>query len=391
MCRSDSPRESVGSFAPIVVKSNDDYASDPVVWDVVVVGAGVAGAALGYAQGREGRRVLLLERDITQPDRIVGELLQPGGYLALKKLGLEGAVEGIDSQIVHGYAIFKQGRVATIKYPTEGQHEDVAGRSFHHGRFVQKLREAAASLPNVTLRQGVAKGLLNAEGREWDEGANEAVSGVIYKSPDGTERVARASLTVVCDGMYSGFRKKFMSPKISHPSHFVGILMKGVELPRPNHGHVVLASPSPLLFYPISSTEVRCLIDIPGEKIPSASTGDLAAYLRDTVAPQAGPPPRCNSCNTRRDLSSCPCRPLQGLLTPSPGFCSPAAPPSISSAFKAPCSCRQRPCKLSRGCALCVAAWHPPFLKLFPAPSPPPSHLLSSGCLPFLLISGTAS
>jgi len=41
--------------------------------------------------------VLLLERDLSQPDRIVGELLQPGGYLMLKKLGLESCTENIDA------------------------------------------------------------------------------------------------------------------------------------------------------------------------------------------------------------------------------------------------------------------------------------------------------
>jgi squalene monooxygenase len=46
---------------------------------------------------QDGRRVLLLERDLSQPDRLVGELLQPGGYLMLKRLGLEHCVEGIDS------------------------------------------------------------------------------------------------------------------------------------------------------------------------------------------------------------------------------------------------------------------------------------------------------
>jgi squalene monooxygenase len=76
-----------------------------------VVGAGVAGTALAYRQGKEGRRVLLLERDLTQPDRIVGELLQPGGYLKLKELGLEGCVEEIDAQKVYGYAMFKEGKV----------------------------------------------------------------------------------------------------------------------------------------------------------------------------------------------------------------------------------------------------------------------------------------
>ena len=47
---------------------------------------------------QEGRRVLLLERDLSQPDRIVGELLQPGGFMKLKELGLGDCVQDIDSQ-----------------------------------------------------------------------------------------------------------------------------------------------------------------------------------------------------------------------------------------------------------------------------------------------------
>lgn len=34
--------------------------------------------------------MLVIERDLTEQDRIVGELLQPGGYLKLIELGLEG-------------------------------------------------------------------------------------------------------------------------------------------------------------------------------------------------------------------------------------------------------------------------------------------------------------
>ena len=37
----------------------------------------------------------------------------------------------------------------------------MAGRSFHNGRFVQRLRQAAASMPSITIRQGIAKRLLN--------------------------------------------------------------------------------------------------------------------------------------------------------------------------------------------------------------------------------------
>lgn len=280
----------------LLVRSSDDYDSDPALWDVIVVGAGVAGAALGFKQGQDGRRVLIIERDLAQPDRIVGELLQPGGYVKLKELGLADCVEGIDAQMVYGYAIFKEGSVATVKYPLEShQASDVAGRSFHNGRFVQRLRQSAEGQANVTLRAGVVKRLLNLQGTDWEEGSEQAVAGVCYRTPDGVERIARGSLTVVCDGMFSNLRKKFMKADIKHPSYFVGLLLRDTTLPRPNHGHVVLANPSPLLFYPISSTEVRCLVDIPGEKLPSATTGELHSYLRDIVAPQV------------RTLSASPC------------------------------------------------------------------------------------
>src|SRR5579862_8865585 len=60
--------------------------------DVVIVGAGILGCALAVALGRQGRSVLLLERSLKEPDRIVGELLQPGGVYALERLGLRGTV-----------------------------------------------------------------------------------------------------------------------------------------------------------------------------------------------------------------------------------------------------------------------------------------------------------
>lgn len=32
--------------------------------------------------------------------------------------------------------------------------------------------------------------------------------------------------------------------------------------------------------------QVRCLVDVPGEKLPSAASGDLQRYMETTVAPQ---------------------------------------------------------------------------------------------------------
>ncbi|KAI4337091.1 hypothetical protein L6164_015545 [Bauhinia variegata] len=248
--------------------------------DVIIVGAGVAGAALAHTLGKDGRRVYVIERDLSEPDRIVGELLQPGGYLKLIELGLEDCVEDIDAQRVFGYALFKDGKNARLSYPLEKFHSDVSGRSFHNGRFIQRMREKAASLPNVQLEQGTVTSLIEEEG---------TVKGVQYKTKDGQQFVSYAPLTIVCDGCFSNLRRSLCNPKVDVPSCFVGLVLENCELPFANHGHVILADPSPILFYPISSTEVRCLVDVPGQKVPSISNGEMAKYLKSVVAPQIPP------------------------------------------------------------------------------------------------------
>lgn len=74
--------------------------------------------------------------------------------------------------------------------------------------------------------------------------------------------------------------------QVDVPSCFVGLVLENCKLPCANHGHVILGDPSPVLFYPISSTEIRCLVDVPGQKVPSISNGEMAKYLKTVVAPQ---------------------------------------------------------------------------------------------------------
>ncbi|KAL0693657.1 hypothetical protein Bca4012_060837 [Brassica carinata] len=247
------------------------------VSDVIVVGAGVAGSALAYTLGKDNRRVHVIERDLSEPDRIVGELLQPGGYLKLLELGIEDCVEEIDAQRVYGYALFKNGKRIRLAYPLEKFHTDVSGRSFHNGRFIQRMREKAASLPNVQLEQGTVVSLLEENG---------TIKGVRYKNKAGEESTAFAALTIVCDGCFSNLRRSLCNPQVDVPSCFVGLVLENCNLPYANHGHVVLADPSPILMYPISSTEVRCLVDVPGQKVPSIANGEMANYLKTVVAPQ---------------------------------------------------------------------------------------------------------
>ncbi|CAI9115968.1 OLC1v1016997C2 [Oldenlandia corymbosa var. corymbosa] len=280
--------------------------------DVIIVGAGVAGAALAHTLGKDGRRVHVIERDLTEPDRIVGELLQPGGYLKLIELGLEDCVEGIDAQRVFGYALFKDGKKTRLSYPLEKFHSDVAGRSFHNGRFIQRMREKAATLPNVRLEQGTVTSLLEDKG---------TIRGVQYKTKSGEELTAYAPLTVVCDGCFSNLRRSLCDPKVDVPSCFVGLVLENCDLPFANHGHVVLADPSPILFYPISSTEIRCLVDVPGQKVPSISNGEMAKYLKTTVAPQVPPELHDAFINAvdKGNIRTMPNRSMPAAPHPTPG------------------------------------------------------------------------
>ncbi|RKO89480.1 squalene epoxidase-domain-containing protein [Blyttiomyces helicus] len=247
---------------------------------VIVVGAGILGSALAATLGRDGRNVLVIERDWSEPDRIVGELLQPGGVKALQQLGLEGCLEGIDAITCNGYAVFYPNEEVLLPYPLDKSHNE--GKSFHHGRFVSNLRKAAKESPNVTALEGTVSSLITCP-------VSDRVLGVSFsqKNADGesASQNAYAPLTIVADGCFSKFRKEYITKDVTCSSNFVGFVLTDCPLPHPNHGHVVLAKPSPILLYQIGTHDTRILVDIPG-KLPSVSNGDLKKYMMDVVGPQ---------------------------------------------------------------------------------------------------------
>lgn len=243
--------------------------------EIIVVGAGVVGSALGYALGQQGRRVTIIERDLNEPDRIVGELLQPGGVGYLRELGLEACLQGIDAQDAVGYTIFFGGKEVRLPYPKDKRGVFLRGSSFHHGAFIMSLRRAAGGCNNVTMVQGTVKSLIETGG---------VIEGVVYKN-DSNELVSlKAPLTILCDGCNSNFRDQFINEKPHSTTSFVGVVIKDATLPYPNHGHVFITPKGPALAYQIGTHETRLLIDIPNP-LPSANNGDLQNYLKNTTAP----------------------------------------------------------------------------------------------------------
>lgn len=165
---------------------------------------------------------------------------------------LADCVKEIDAQRVYGYALYKDGRDTKLSYPLEKFSSDVAGRSFHNGRFIQRMREKAATLSkysffflslwklfydlnkishcnfhnlglnfgtfffltgvlfnfsffSVKLEQGTVTSLLEEKG---------TVKGVQYKTKTGQEMTCCAPLTIVCDGCFSNLRRSLCNPLV---------------------------------------------------------------------------------------------------------------------------------------------------------------------------------
>ncbi|KAI0319655.1 squalene epoxidase-like protein [Amylostereum chailletii] len=248
-------------------------------YDVVIVGAGVAGCAFAQALSLSSSsrptplRVALLERSLAEPDRIVGELLQPGGIAALRELGMEDCVDGIDAVPVHGYCVIKDGEAVRIPYT-----DDNEGRSFHHGRFIMNLREKARKAPGVDTIEATVSELIECP----FTGRILGVQATRKSKPDFKEPFY-ADLVVVADGCFSNFRNTVMSqkPQTNTLGHFVGLVLQDVTLPIPQHGTVALVKGhGPVLLYQIAEHDTRMLVDV---KAPLPS--DLKNHILTEILP----------------------------------------------------------------------------------------------------------
>ncbi|TFK37464.1 squalene epoxidase [Crucibulum laeve] len=253
-------------------------------YDVLIVGAGIAGTALAHALSTLPRktplRIALLERSLAEPDRIVGELLQPGGVIALKRLGMEGCLEGIDAIPVRGYCVVQNGKSVQIPYP--GGHE---GRSFHHGKFIMNLRATASKAKGVDVIEATVTNLLECDSSKRVIGVQASRKDPMASEPSGDNESFFSDLVVIADGCFSNFRTAVMGQGVAKPdtkSHFVGAVLEDVRLPIPNHGTVALVKGfGPVLLYQIGTHDTRMLVDV---KAPLPS--DLKSHILTNIVPQ---------------------------------------------------------------------------------------------------------
>lgn len=171
--------------------------------------------------------------------------------------------------------------------PKGVSHQKYYGRSFHHGRFVQQLRKKCFEHPSITTLEATVTDLITADdGQVIGVQCSQSIQVDDSEKPLKATRQHYAKMTFIADGCFSKFRKQLSeSPTVHLRSHFVGAILHDCPLLMPNHGHVILAQPSPVLMYQIGTNDTRVLVDVTG-KVPSNSSGALKSYMLDHVCPQ---------------------------------------------------------------------------------------------------------
>ncbi len=173
--------------------------------DVLIAGAGPAGAIAATILARAGVRVLVLDRARFPRPKLCGDTVNPGAFAILRRLGLECVVTRalpLDGMIVTGGGDVR----------VEGRYGGVCGHAISRTDLDLALLMAAAGA-GARIEQGV---LVDAPIVDTTRG--EVVAGLMVKGRHGKRHRITAAVTIAADGRYSRVARAVgLSRSPSHP------------------------------------------------------------------------------------------------------------------------------------------------------------------------------
>ena len=251
-------------------------------YDVVVVGAGVAGSASAIFLGRQGRRVLLLDRATFPRHKTCGEGIMPAGVAVLEELGVLPAVLDQGGTLVHGLCFRSRAGVwAQADFPPAGGEPaySVVVRRYELDHL---LLEQARATPGVTVREGWA-----ATGAVTEDGAVVGVTGRAVGQAQGRETF-RAPLTIGADSTNSRFHGHHGIRRTVRRRQRWGIAghLRGVEERRP-YIEVLFGQDSEIYLAPLAG-DLTLVAILAEKRLMPAFRGDLARLYHDFLRAAPG-------------------------------------------------------------------------------------------------------
>ncbi len=169
------------------------HVDDQVRDDVIVVGAGPAGAVAATVLARAGARVRLLDRASFPRDKLCGDTVNPGTLAELRRLDLARAVEARGLRI-DGMRVTGPGGVTIEgRYP-DGLYGRAILRRDLDWALVQRALDAGAQFePAVPVRRAIRRTVGRDEDGHWRRSSAWTVA----------SESLRAGVTIAADGRRS--------------------------------------------------------------------------------------------------------------------------------------------------------------------------------------------
>lgn len=288
--------------------------------DVIVIGGGPAGSTAAALLAREGRRVMIVDRD-AWPRYHIGESLLPGVLPFLDALGAREAVEALGFRRKTGQT-FQWGRDRT-PWTIDFRQLDVHPYAY----FVERAAFDHALLKNA-VRHGAALHEETSVVGLLLEG--ERVRGVRVRGTDGEVRPVTAPYVVDASGQNALVARHFETRRwvkglrnLAVWSYWRGVAP--VEAPRDEHIFTVSIPDGWVWLIPLrdgrTSVGVVSVDWTRGREAPAAGEFDLAAWYEktargaDTIGARLAGAERVDEVRAQRDWSYCTTR-FHG-----PGYC----------------------------------------------------------------------
>lgn len=158
--------------------------------DVLIAGAGPAGAVAAFVLARAGANVIMLDRATFPRDKLCGDTVNPGALAILRRLGLADTTAGglpVDGMIVTG-----EGGVRVTGRYGGGKRGVAITRRVLDDRMVKAAVQAGARLEEGMVVQAP---VIGADGN--------TVTGLEAVAPSGTRHRYTAAVTIAADGRSS--------------------------------------------------------------------------------------------------------------------------------------------------------------------------------------------
>lgn len=217
-------------------------------YDLIIVGGGLAGSALGTALAERGARVLIIEREEKFRDRVRGEGMHPWGVAEARALGIEERLLGTCGHPVRWWSVYAGTRLLFRRDLIETTPAHLRCLDFYHPDMQRVLLDLAEAAGATVRRHAEVTAV--APGRRPE----------VIVQTNGVEERFQARLVGGADGRTSRVRHSagFLLQKDPERLVIAGVLHAGLNLPEDSvHTLNNSSSGQGVLIFPIGAGRFR--------------------------------------------------------------------------------------------------------------------------------------